>query len=236
MRLRDSSFETFARTNDGTDERPEGVSAFRFDGAGDGPVPSTSGHFARDLQNLLASLAKGESHQRTPQRMVIAGANLGAAASTVACGLAATCAASGFRVLLVDANLGQPVVHKSFRLSNEAGLSNLLSSSDSPHRLPQKTEMPNLAVITAGPALQNYSSLLMRENMFHRLEPISSHFDYIIVDCGTLPASLLGRVCMGADNVVVAVKEHVSSMHELTNIVRMLRTEAVPEPAVVMIE
>ena len=58
MRLRDSSFETFARTNDGTGERPEGVSAFHFDGDRDGPLPSTSGHFARDLQNLLASLAK----------------------------------------------------------------------------------------------------------------------------------------------------------------------------------
>jgi hypothetical protein len=40
----------------------------------------------------------------------------------------------------------------------------------------------------------------------------------------------------GVDNVLIAVKEHVSSMRDLANMVHTLRAEAVPEPSVLMIE
>ena len=191
--------------------------------------------YARELKAILARLANSQSPQRTQQRMVIAGVDTGPAASAVARGLATTCAASGFRVLLIDMNLDDETVQREFGVSNELGLGDLLSSSGSPHRFPQATNLPNLAVITAGSRRRDFSSLLSRERVFHRLEPIARHFEYIIIDAGALAPSLVGRVSEGADNVIVAVKEHVSSVRELGSMLRTLRAETGPEPAVLMI-
>lgn len=191
---------------------------------------------ADDLKQVLATLAKGNSGQRTTQRVVVAGAKTGADASRIAWGLALTSAASGFRVLLVDTNLNRPAAHAQFGLSNDFGLSDLLLGSGSPHRFPQATRIPNLAVIAAGTHASTYASLLARGRVFHRLQPLAKYFDYIIADAGSLTPALLARVSEGADNVVVAVRRHGSSMRELASLVRTLRDEAAPEACVLMIE
>ena len=191
---------------------------------------------ADDLKRVLATLAKGNSGQRTTQRVVVAGANTGTDASRIAWGLALTSAASGFRVLLVDTNLNRPAAHAQFGLSNDLGLSDLLLGADSPHRFPQSTRIPNLAVIAAGTHASTYASLLARGRVFHRLQPLAKYFDYIIADAGSLTPALLARVSEGADNVVVAVRKHASSMNELASLVRTLRDEAAPEACVLMIE
>jgi Mrp family chromosome partitioning ATPase len=188
------------------------------------------------LRELLNALAQGQAIQRTPQRLVITGVHTETEASFLAQNLALTCARSGYRVLLIDANFQSPSVHRSFGLSNAYGLSTLLASADPPHSLPQATPVPNLAAITIGPECLNWSSLLNREQLFHRMEPLAASFDYMVVDCGNLSPTLVGRVSAGADNVVVAVKEHVSSMRELAAIVDTLRSEGVREPAILMVE
>jgi Mrp family chromosome partitioning ATPase len=200
------------------------------------PVIELARRYQQELRNLLTSLAKGQGVQRTPQRLVVAGVHTASEASTVAASLALISAAGGYRVLLVDANLDEPVVDGLFGVTNTAGLSSLLSSSNPPHRMIQTTSIPNLAVITTGPATVNFSSLLARERVFHRLNAISTSFDYIIADCGSLAPSLVGRVSAGADNVIIAVKEHVSSMRELANVVETLQAEAFANPSVLMIE
>jgi Mrp family chromosome partitioning ATPase len=224
--------------DDGTERRGGLPALFRPRnpaGAAANPGARENG-YVRELRTILSNLAKGGSQQRTPQRIVVTGVNIGTDGSMVARDLAATCAASGFRVLLVDANLNKPTVHRQFGVSNSAGLSNLLATADFPNRLPQSTAFPNLAVMAAGPKPPNYSGLLARERVFHRLEPIAHHFDYIVADAGTLPPSLVGRLSAGADNVLVVVKEHVSSMRELESMVRTLGAEGGPQPAVLMVE
>jgi Mrp family chromosome partitioning ATPase len=191
---------------------------------------------ADDLKRVLATLAKGNSGHRTTQRVVVAGANTGTEASRIAWGLALTSAASGFRVLLVDTNLNRPAAHAQFGLSNDFGLSDLLLGADSPHRFPQSTRIPNLSVIAAGTHASTYASLLARGRVFHRLQPLAKYFDYIIADAGSLAPALMARVSEGADNVVVAVRRHASSMHELASLVRTLRDEDAPEACVLMIE
>ena len=188
------------------------------------------------LRELLTSLAQGQAVHRTPQRIVVTGVHTETEASFLAMKLAMTCAGSGYRVLLVDANFDRPMVHRNFGLSTRLGLSTLLLSSDAPHALPQATPVPNLAAITIGPDCPNWSSLLTREQLFHRLQPLAVSFDYILVDCGGLAPDLVGRVSAGADNVLIAVKQHVSSMRELANIVETLRGEGVREPAILMVE
>jgi Mrp family chromosome partitioning ATPase len=192
--------------------------------------------YADELKRVFAQLGKGHAVGRAAQRVVIAGVTGGFDASRIAWGLALTSVSSGFRVLLVDANLNRPAAHTQFGISNDFGLSDLLMGSESPHRFPQSTSIPNLAVIAAGPKLSIYAGLLARERLFHRLEPLAPYFDYIITDAGTLSPTLLARVSEGADNVIVTARQHASSMHELASVVRTLRDVSAPEPSVLMIE
>jgi len=194
------------------------------------------GAYAEELKRIFAQLGKGHAVGRAAQRIVVAGVNAGFDASRIAWGLALTSVGSGFRVLLVDANLNRPAAHTQFGVSNEFGLSDLLTGSESPHRFPQSTSIPNLAVIAGGPKLSIYAGLLARERIFHRLQPLATYFDYIIADAGTLSPTLLARVSEGADNVIVTARQHVSSMHELASVVRTLREASAPEPSVLMIE
>ncbi len=192
--------------------------------------------YADDLKHVLATLAKGHSVKRSTQRIVVAGVNTEFDASRVAWGLALTSAGSGFRVLLVDANLHRPAAHTQFGVSNDFGLTDLLFGSEAPHRFPQSTPVPNLAVITAGPKLSVYAGLLSREQLFHRLQPLAKYFDYIIVDAARLTPALVGRVSEGADNVIVTAKQHGSSLRELATLVRTLRDAGAPEASVLMLE
>jgi Mrp family chromosome partitioning ATPase len=194
------------------------------------------GRFASELRDLLVALGAGHGVRRIPQCLVVTGLDTSAETPIIASSLAITCAISGYRVLLVDANLDQPRLHLTFGASNDAGLSNLLGSSDPPHRLPKPTSIPNLSILVTGPRVRNHASLLAREQVLHRLAPIAGAFEYIIIDCTAITPVLVARVAGGADNVIMVVRRHVSSMRELANTVEILRAEGVVDPTVLMIE
>lgn len=193
-------------------------------------------NFAAQIRAVLSALTHEQNTQRSLQRIVVTGVQMKDRARIVAASLATVCANSGYRVLLIDADFDRPSLHHMFGISNRLGLSTLLSSPDAPHHLPQATSIANLAVICAGPPVQNCSSLIARERVFHRLQPLARSFDYMIIDAGSLAPALVARLSAGADNVVVAVKEHVSSLRDLANMVQILQAEGVPHPAVLMIE
>lgn len=192
--------------------------------------------FAAQLRDLATTLSGNRPGEAGPHSIVLSGVDTREDSSVVAASLAVTCAATGFQVLLVDANLTRPKVHSMFGVSNEYGLSDLLGSSNPPNFLPQATSIPNLAVIAAGSRVSNYASLLSRQRVRHRLDPIASAFDYIIIDASGLPASLLARVALGVENVVIAVKRHVSSIRALESTMRLLTDEGVQNSSILILE
>ena len=71
--------------------------------------------------------------------------------TTITSLLAKTLADLGNKVMLVDADMRRPSVHKFFKIDNLQGLSNLIT--DSKIQLDEviiKTPIPNLEIITAG--------------------------------------------------------------------------------------
>lgn len=65
---------------------------------------------------------------REIRNMVITSSGPGEGKSTTSANLAVVFANAGQRVLLVDADMRKPTVHKTFSLPNTVGLSSLLSS------------------------------------------------------------------------------------------------------------
>jgi succinoglycan biosynthesis transport protein ExoP len=103
--------------------------------------------------------------------------------TTTACSLALTLAQGGSRVLLMDADLRRPSVHKALNLKNRQGLTEMLSQTATPREVISRTDEPNLFVTTAGAVYENPPELLGSSRMKEFLEHVSTgHFDWVILD------------------------------------------------------
>src|SRR5689334_23767559 len=85
--------------------------------------------------------------------------------TTTACNIAMALAYGGARVLLIDGDMRRPGLHRPLRLTNERGLSQVLTGQARVRDVIQRTVDPNLLAITAGRTPPNPSELLSSERM-----------------------------------------------------------------------
>lgn len=128
--------------------------------------------------------------------------------STVAANLAVTLAQAGFMTALIDADLRRPTQHRVFELTNDRGLSTLLTMPERPWTwASRETMVPNLSVIPAGPLPPNPADLLSLDRLRNILGEMRSTFDVIVID--TPP------VLAVSDPLIIAA--HVDGMIVVTN-------------------
>ena len=192
--------------------------------------------FASQLRQIVAGITGSRSARAMTHSIVVTSVGARSDASLVAAALAVTCATTGYRVLLVDANLARPAMHNLFGVSNEVGLADLLNSVDPPNFLAQPTSIPNLALVSAGSRVFDHASLLSRQRVRHRLDSIASQFDYMFIDASSLPPTLLARLAADSEQVVIAVTRHHSSLNDLDKMVRVLRNEGIDNSSVLVLE
>jgi succinoglycan biosynthesis transport protein ExoP len=136
--------------------------------------------------------------------------------STVAANLAATIAELGQRVLLVDADMRHPSQHRIWQLSNEKGLSDLLTGQ-SPLSEVAHQVMPCLEVLPAGGKPTNPVALLNSQPTSNLIDYGSSNYDVMIMDTPPMAvaadASILGKI---ADGIVMLVRVGVADTNNLT--------------------
>ncbi len=132
--------------------------------------------------------------------------------STVTSNLAIAAAQFGQKVLLIDADMRKPALHKIFGLDNGRGLSTILlkmaalNGDKSLGGIIRGTSFSGLSVMTSGPTTAMGTSLLYTAYTQNLLQYLRGQFDLILVD--TPPAlhipdaRVLGRM---ADNVVTVI-------------------------------
>lgn len=107
--------------------------------------------------------------------------------STIALHLAQTIANMGQRVLLVDANLRYPQLHAVLGVSNQKGLSDLLTEKATLNSVIQRTTLSeNLFILTAGVPYANTFKLLGSESMQNLVETLQQTYDLVIYDTAEL--------------------------------------------------
>lgn len=144
-----------------------------------GPVPHDFGEAYRALRTSLVFTSGGD---RT-RVVVVTSAQPLEGKTTTACNLAIVLALGGSRVLLVDADMRRPGVHRALRVQNTVGLSHLLVGQARVREAIQRTDDPNLYVLTAGRTPPNPSELLASDRMKHLLENLATGpFDWVIID------------------------------------------------------
>ena len=102
--------------------------------------------------------------------------------STTVTNLALTTAQKGERVLLIEADMRKPKLHRLFRIKNETGLSNVLGGFNTFDEAVHKEIVTNLDLITAGSIPPNPSELLGSKAMHELLDWASKEYDVVMID------------------------------------------------------
>jgi capsular exopolysaccharide synthesis family protein len=93
------------------------------------------------------------------------------------------------RTLLIGFDLRKPRLYTELGLNNNVGISNYLINRSELEEIIQKTQLPNLDVITAGLIPPNPSELIASERTKQLFSKLKEIYDYIIID--TPPVGLI---------------------------------------------
>lgn len=143
--------------------------------------------------------------------------------STMSVNVAVAMAQTDVKVLLIDADLRRPKVHRFLSVNNAPGITNYLSSMNTKEEVIRETQFPNLKVVTAGSLAPNPSEMLSSEAFKEFLEEMEKEFDYIIIDSTPLNvvADALPLIKL-SDGVILVVREKVSTYTELDAAIKKL--------------
>lgn len=142
----------------------------------------------------------GESYRRcrtnldlagdeTTKTLLVASGDAGDGKTSMACNLAAAFVAKYERVLLIDANLRQPILHLAFPRDNadgaaghRLGLTSLLTGQCDCQEVIRPSALEGLDLIYAGPPTATPAELLAGSRMKELIENIARDYDRVIVD------------------------------------------------------
>jgi succinoglycan biosynthesis transport protein ExoP len=171
-----------------------------------------------------------------PKRLVVTSTTRNEGKSTTALALAINFAQMGQRVLLIDADMRNPSVHKLLEIPNEFGLSNLLSSDSRGEKMIMRTAVPNLSVLTAGPVPPNPVDLLMGPKLLLLLNVAATlGIEYVIVDAPPL-LGIADSIVLGnqLQNILFVVQASRTRKSHIKNALRRLRLAGLMPRGVVL--
>ena len=138
-------------------------------------------HIAESYRALRSSVGFA-SIDAPIRRLLVTSASKGEGKSMTSANLATAMAMDGKRVILVDADMRRPSVHRLFNISNAPGLSEILVGMRTIDESIQETDVENLRVISAGPIPPNPAELLGSRAFDHVIEQLELQADVVIFD------------------------------------------------------
>ncbi len=137
--------------------------------------------------------------------------------TTTSINCAVVLAQKGIRVLLIDADLRRPSIHKTLGMGPRSGLSNVLTGSATLQQaITRSAVLPNLSVLPAGTPPPNPAELLASTNMRDVLEELRGQYDHIVVDTPpTLSVTDAVVLSPRADAIVLVIRSGQTTKHAL---------------------
>jgi non-specific protein-tyrosine kinase len=116
--------------------------------------------------------------------VVITSANPGEGKTATAANVAVAMAQGGRKVILMDADLRKPAIHRMFQLPNSTGMTSLLVDEGLAIEevLAPAEGIDGLEVLTSGPLPPNPAEMLDSPRMDHLMDQLRERADFVIVD------------------------------------------------------
>ena len=166
-----------------------------------------SSAFAEAYRSMRTALMFSTAHG-APKVMMFTSVNASEGKTTTAVSTAINFTQTGSNVLLIDADLRNPSLHKIFGLRNDRGLTNYLAADAQPAEVTQPCNIKGLFVIPSGPIPPNPAELLHGGRMVDLTSLGAKRFDYVIIDCppllGLADALILAEVSQATMLVAAA--------------------------------
>ncbi len=138
--------------------------------------------------------------------VMITGATPGMGKSFVSANLAAIMAATGKKVLLVDADLRNGLLHLYFGFGRQDGLSDAIAGARRLDQVIHRNVIDNMDFISTGTLPQSPAELLLRPSLGSYLQQLSSSYDLVLIDAPPILAV--------ADTMIVGA--HVGAIYIMT--------------------
>ena len=164
-----------------------------------------------------------------PKSLMVTSTEAGEGKSTTCYGLATGFARLGRRVVIIDADLRRPNVHRIFALGNESGLGNALAGEVSIGQVIHSDVMPGIDVVTAGPVPPSPTELLTVDRLSAVVEELAAHYDHVLIDS----APVLGLadaplVAQSVDGIVFVIESAKISVRGATSALGRLQQTGRP--------
>ena len=172
---------------------------------------------AAEAYRTLRTNIQYSSFDKEIRSIVVTSSEPGEGKSTVTGNLALSFAQDEKSVILIDCDLRRPTVHKNFKLSNEAGLSEVIVGKAKLEDAIQPYN-ENLHVITSGKIPPNPAEMLSSNVMTNLIKALKEKYDMVILDSAPLQAvtdaQILSTKVDGTVFVVRAERTKTDSVKE----------------------
>lgn len=197
--------------------------------------------FRESLDLIYKNIQLNSYSQESPLRsLVITSALPGEGKSTIALGLATCAARLHKRVLLIDADMRAPTLHKKLNLPNDRGLSTLLASNGNINsRDVIQSSNSTIDILTAGPIPSDSVTLLSSEWMQKLITGFEQEYDLVIIDSppvlgtvdtiqiascsgGVVAVGRIDRITRGEFSQAISVLQKLNLIGVIANAVKEL--------------
>jgi capsular exopolysaccharide synthesis family protein len=172
---------------------------------------------AEGFGNLRTSVLFSGAAGSEIRSLLVTSAQAGEGKTTVSLNLAISLARLGRRVLLIDADLRRPSLHRAFGIEEGPGLAEHLADGRDWRECSAEVGVGNLRVLPAGAMSENPSELLSSDRMHRLMREAQREHDFVVVDSPALMVNVSDARILSsrADAIVLVVRGGVTPREAL---------------------
>lgn len=184
---------------------------------------SNSDSIISDQFRMIRANIKFLPGERKNRIFLITSSGKGDGKSTITANLAVSMAQQNEKLLLIDTNLREPVIHDIFNIPNRVGLTDVLTKKATFDEVIYKTGIGKLDILTSGSTLFNPTELLGNEIMTSLMNAVTNIYSVVLIDSPTVLESTEARVLANqCDGVVLVLNRKKTTLEKTAEARRVL--------------